>query len=102
MAKDYIEQRDGGYYVIGSRVSLDSVVYAFLRGESPEGISESFPGLGLERVLGALTYYVANQDALDCYLTEGRSKFESLRQQSRRESPELYAKLAEARQRSHA
>ena len=43
MAKEYVEQRDGGYYLAGSRVSLDSVVYAFLRGESPESIAESFP-----------------------------------------------------------
>jgi hypothetical protein len=38
MSKQYVERRDGGYYVTGTRVSLDSVVYAFLRGESPEGI----------------------------------------------------------------
>ena len=31
---EYVEQRNGGYYVAGSRVSLDSVVYAFRRGES--------------------------------------------------------------------
>lgn len=38
MAREYIEQRNGTYYFIGSRVSLDSAVYEFLRGESPEGI----------------------------------------------------------------
>src|SRR5271165_6994301 len=43
MAKEYIEQRNGGYFIKGVRVSLDSVVYAFLRGESPEGIADSFP-----------------------------------------------------------
>ena len=48
MAREYIEQRNGGYFVKDARVSLDSVVYAFLRGESPEGIAESFPSLGLE------------------------------------------------------
>ncbi len=32
MARDYIEKRDAGYWVAGTRVSLDSVVYAFLRG----------------------------------------------------------------------
>jgi uncharacterized protein (DUF433 family) len=54
MAAEYVEQRGGGYYIAGSRVSLDSVVYAFLRGESPEGIVESFPALSLEQVLGAV------------------------------------------------
>ena len=36
MSSDYVEQRDGGYYVAGARVSLDSIVYAFRGGESPE------------------------------------------------------------------
>ena len=40
---EYIEQRDGGYYVAGTRISLDSVVYAFNRGDSPERILEEFP-----------------------------------------------------------
>ena len=41
MAKEYVEQRHGGYYLTGVRVSLDSIVYAFLRGESPESVAES-------------------------------------------------------------
>src|SRR2546429_9278746 len=36
MANQYVEQRDGCYYVSGTRVSLDSVVYAFLRGVAGE------------------------------------------------------------------
>ena len=50
MPGEYVEQRNGGYYVQGTRVSLDSVVYAFLRGESSDGIAESFPALRLEQV----------------------------------------------------
>jgi hypothetical protein len=46
MAKEYIELRGGAYYIAGTRVSLDSVVYAFLRRESPEGIAEFVPDLG--------------------------------------------------------
>jgi uncharacterized protein (DUF433 family) len=64
MATGYVEQREGGYYVAGSRVSLDSVVYAFLRGELPEGIVESFPALGLEQVFGAMAFYLANRDSM--------------------------------------
>jgi uncharacterized protein (DUF433 family) len=52
MAKDYIEERSGAYFIAGTRVSLDSVVHAFLRGESPEGIAESFPALTLEQSSG--------------------------------------------------
>ena len=47
---EYVERHDGGYWVAGSRVSLDSVVYAFLEGLAPETIvAECFPVLSLER-----------------------------------------------------
>jgi uncharacterized protein (DUF433 family) len=97
IGKEYIEQRDGGYFINGSRVSLDSVVYAFLRGESPEGIADSFPALNLEEIFGALAFYLENREAVDQYLSEGRREFEILRQESRRNNPALYARLAETR-----
>ena len=43
MAQEYVEKRNGGYYVMGSRVSLESVIYPFLDGASPETIVEEFP-----------------------------------------------------------
>lgn len=101
MAKEYIEQRNETYYIAGSRVSLDSVVYAFLRGESPEGIAESFPALRLEQIFGALAYYMANREVLDRYLSEGQREFEAMRQQAERDHPALHAKLAEARRKTH-
>ena len=71
MAKEYVQERGGGYFIEGTHVSLDSVIYAFLRGESPEEIAESFPALTLEQVFGALTFYLANRASLDQYLREG-------------------------------
>jgi uncharacterized protein (DUF433 family) len=51
MHSQYIERRDGGYCVDGTRISRDSVVYAFNPGDSPERILEEFPLLGkLSRV----------------------------------------------------
>ena len=98
MAREYVEQRGGGYYIAGSRVSLDSVVYAFLRGESPEGILESFPALSLEQVFGALAFYLANRESVDAYLQEARAEFARMRDEARRQHPALYAKLDAARQ----
>jgi uncharacterized protein (DUF433 family) len=97
MTKEYVEERDGGYYVLGSRVSLDSVVYAFLRGESPEGIAESFPALSLEQVFGALAFYLANRESVDSYLRAGREEFALMREEARRKNPALYAKLEAVR-----
>jgi uncharacterized protein (DUF433 family) len=75
MAKEYIEHQQGGYFIEGTRVSLDSVVCAFLRGESAEGIAESFPALSLEQIFGALAFYMANREMVDRYLREGRAEF---------------------------
>ena len=85
MAKEYIEQRDGNYYVAGTRISLDSIVHAFRRGESPETICQNFELLSLEEVYGAVAHYLANQAAVDAYLirqgekwAEGRNDAEQL------------------------
>ena len=42
VTNEYAEERSGGYYVTGTRISLDSVVYAFNRGASPEHIPGDF------------------------------------------------------------
>jgi len=97
MATAYVEQRDGGYYIAGSRVSLDSVVYAFLRGESPEGIAESFPAVSLEQIFGAVAFYLANRESIDAYLRDGRAEFARMRDEARRKHPALYSKLEAAR-----
>jgi uncharacterized protein (DUF433 family) len=75
MAKEYIEQRDGAYYVARTRISLDSIVHAFLRGESPETICQNFELLRLEEVYGAIAYYLANQADVDAYLVRQDEKW---------------------------
>ncbi len=99
---DYIEQRDGGYCVRGTRVSLDSVVYRFLEGLSPESIqADCFPVLTLEQVYGAITYYLAHEQEIDEYLREGEAGYQrqraERREELRRTKPELYRRLEAAR-----
>jgi uncharacterized protein (DUF433 family) len=98
MARDYIEKREGGYWIAGTRVSLDSVVYAFLRGAAPESIAQSFPVLSLEEVYGAIAFYLANQAELDATFADNDREFERLRQQTRKANPRMSKKLEEARQ----
>jgi uncharacterized protein (DUF433 family) len=100
MSNLYVEKVDDAYRVAWSRVSLDSVVYAFLGGQSPEGIVDSFPTLSLEQVYGAITFYLSNRDEIDAYLKQGEEEFEALRRASRDANPQLYEKLEEARQQS--
>ena len=95
--KTYIEEHaDGGYRVKGTRVSLDSLVYAFRNGQSPESIAQSFPVLTLEEVYGAIAFYLANHEEIDMYLVEGEREFERQWEASRAADPEFYRKLEEA------
>lgn len=97
MSEAYIEQRDGVYTVAGSRVSLDSVVYAFLSGQSAEAIAQAFPVLSLEQVYGAITYYLAHRDDVDQYLKGRQQDFDAARQAARDADPMFYQKLVDAK-----
>jgi len=94
--KQYIEQREEEYWIEGTRISLDSVVYSFLNGESPESIAQNFPILSLEQVYGAIAFYLANRELVDAYLKKGEAEFQELQQSCREKSPLLYQKLKAA------
>lgn len=94
MSEPYIEQRDGGYWVTGARVSLDSIVYRFLEGLSPESIAtDCFPVLTLEEVYGAITYYLAHRAEVDAYLREADQDYAAFRHRVRAEYPEAHRRL---------
>jgi hypothetical protein len=57
------------------RISLDSIVHAFRRGESPWTISQNFELLRLEQVYGAVAFYLANQAEIDAYLVRQSEKW---------------------------
>lgn len=98
MEKQYVERRDESYWVAGTRVSLDSIVLAFLQGLSPETIvAECFPTLSLEQVYGAITYYLAHRAEIDAYLKQADVEFEAFRQATHKADPTFAEKLAEAR-----
>src|SRR5947208_6831027 len=93
MSEAYVEKVGSAYRIAGTRISLDSIIYDFLRGLSPESIVDNFDGLTLEQVYGAITYYLAHRAEVDAYLQKNRAKFESLRLQARATHPLLYKKL---------
>src|ERR1700693_4872506 len=79
LMEHYVELREGGYYITGPRISLDSIIHPFKNGASPEGILRSFPLIGsLERVYGAITFYLANSDAVEAYLSDQQRLSEEL------------------------
>ena len=101
MAKEYIEERDGNYYVAGTRISLDSIVHAFRRGESPETICQNFELLRLEEVYGAIAYYLANQADIDAYLIRQDEKWAEGRRNAEPLPAGLRERLMRARDELH-
>ncbi len=97
LATKYVVERDGAYWIAGSRVSLDSVVYAYRAGRAPEDIVRSFPALTLEYVYAAIAFYLARQTEIDRYLDRRKAEYEAQRKAARLASPTLHSKLARAR-----
>ena len=101
MHSEYIEERNGGYYVAGTRISLDSVVYSFNKGNSPERIMEQFPLLGApSRVYGAIAFYLDHQVEIDAYLETSKREFEaSVGPPLSETNPLLWERMRQARAR---
>jgi uncharacterized protein (DUF433 family) len=102
MEKSYVEQRDGGYWITGRRISLDSIVYAFKRGAAPESIQRAFPLVTLEEIYGAITFYLAHAQEIDTYLAQTEAEFavqaSALNAAARKANPALFQRLEQMRQ----
>lgn len=97
-----MEQREGGYWIAGTRISLDSIIAAFNRGAAPETIRRSFPLLTLEEVYGAITFYLAHENEIDEYLQRSDAEFDAQadarRQELKASKPELYERVVRSRE----
>jgi uncharacterized protein (DUF433 family) len=94
---EYVEQRNGGFYVAGNRVSLDSIVYSFKARDSPETIRQNFSALNLEQVYRAIAFYLAHQQEVNSNTREGEVETQCAIAPLSERRPELYARLERAR-----
>ncbi len=70
---------EGVVRVAGTRVTLDTVVAAFLDGATPETIVEQYPSLPLGDVYLVLGYYLRHRDEVDSYLRQRQERREVVR-----------------------
>ncbi|MEM6838726.1 MAG: DUF433 domain-containing protein [Cyanobacteria bacterium P01_C01_bin.120] len=95
--KPYVKFENEGYWIIDTRISLDSVVYAFRQGLLPENIAQAYPLLDLEKVYGAITFYLANRADIDAYLLSEEQAFNDTPQPLQADDPSLYKRLIAAK-----
>ena len=76
----YVRVDQHGVMRVGNtRVMLESVIFPFLRGDSPESIRGQYPALSLEEVYGAITYYLRHRDEVEKYLSKQEAEWEAWR-----------------------
>ncbi|MFP4687236.1 MAG: DUF433 domain-containing protein [bacterium] len=62
-----------------TRVSLDSVIYSFEEGSTPEEIVQQYSALSLSDVYQVIGYYLKNKDEVWRYLNQRKNEAEKLR-----------------------
>ena len=96
MQHEYVEVRNGGFYLIGSRISLASIVYQYRDGSAAETIRQNFPALSLDQIHGAIAFYLGHQEQVQTYLRELDEKWEKAAKPA---DPALQCRIDEARKR---
>ena len=77
----YVEIRNGGYYVAGTRIGLDVVIRDFRQGCAPEDIYKSyFSTAPLSRIYGAITFILEHPDAIEEYLRDQERLWKELQE----------------------
>lgn len=77
-----LAKHEGGIIrVRGTRVSLDSIVYAYNDGIPPEEIVSRFPSVNLADAYLVVGYYLCNKETVDEYLTGREADAEELQRE---------------------
>lgn len=74
-------------YVGNTRVTLDTVIGAFLDGAIPEEIGYQYPPLDLADIYAVVGYYLHNRIEIEIYLAQRREQIEQVRQQNEERFP---------------
>lgn len=67
--------------VNGTRVSLDSVIFAFNEGSTPEEIAQQYTTLNLADIYAVISYYLQNQDEVVEYLQRRKAQRAELKEE---------------------
>lgn len=100
MSDKYVKKVDQIYRIKDSRIALDSIIYQFRQGCSPEAIQDAFPALSLGHVYGAIAYYLEHQAEVDQYLAHNEATEEVFSREVARLFPKGAALKEKARQMS--
>lgn len=70
-----------------TRIPIDTVVYAFNQGASPEDIVMSYPALSLTDVYAVINYYLHKRDEIDNYICKREMESDKIRNENEKRFP---------------
>lgn len=92
---------DGVIRVENTRVTLDTIVAAFLGGATVEEIAYQYPALQLADIYAIIGYYLRHRSEVETYLDQRQQRAASVRKENERRFPPegVRARLLARRQR---
>ena len=76
--------KSGVARVGGTRVTLDTVVRAFIRGATAEEIAQQYPSLSLLDVYATISYYLQYRDEVEKYLEKRKKHKQAIKRENQK------------------
>jgi len=68
----------------GTRVTLDTIVRAFIRGATAEEIAQQYPSLSLSDIYATISYYLQNREDVEKYLEKRRKHSQAIKRENQK------------------
>lgn len=78
---------DGVLRVDGTRIPIDTIIFAFHQGATAEEIALRYPALKLADIYTVLSYYLQHQAEVDAYLQQRQEHAARVRQENEARFP---------------
>jgi uncharacterized protein (DUF433 family) len=91
-----IREDDGALRVGRTGVTLETVLWAFQQGASPENIRKQYPSLELADIYDVIAYYLRHRETVDEYLRRREQLYRETNEQLKKDFPQdgIRARLA--------
>jgi uncharacterized protein (DUF433 family) len=78
---------DGTIRVTGTRVPLDTIVYAFRQGSTPEEITQRYSTVTLDAAYAIIAWVLQNKDEVDAYLDKREAEHKVMQEGEEQRHP---------------
>lgn len=81
------EDSEGVIRVGGTRVTLDTILTAYMKGSTPEQIAQDYSSLATADIYAAIAYYLRHREEVEEYLLRRRELSDAVRKEFQERFP---------------